>query len=388
MKKIALLGYGNVGQGVYAILDEQQPRLSQAVGCGMEVAAILVRNRHKKRDISPDPCLLTDSLDAVLAHGQIDAVADTTGDTALGYRMAKAALEQGIHFITAGKTLVSRHMEELSALAERRDAHFLYEASVAGGIPLLKPLRKLSLLGDVSQVRGIINGSCNHILTGMSEEGRTFSDMMAEAKALGYLEADPSDDINGWDTRRKLRILATLAFGGTVQEDDIPCEGIAHIRQQDIRTLQDAGRTLRLLGRAKKDGDRVMASVFPCALATGDTLSGIRGVSNHVEVKSAYVGWVGFSGPGAGRYPTAHAMVSDLVDALSGRKSKKSPLGSAALTATGLMETGVFYLRGDDLPHGWAERRLGNGWLTHPVALGDVMAWLQTDAHAVAVLMA
>ena len=387
MKRVAIAGFGTVGQGIWQILQEQPERLAHALGEAPEVAAILVRDIGRSRDVAVPAGLLTDDPQRLLADGAIDVLLEATGDTALGYTLARQAMARGVHVVTAGKALVSQYMEELSALAEEQGVHFLYEASVAGGTPVIKPLKDLAMLGRVHTLRGIINGSCNHILSAMGGEGRAYDDVIAEARALGYLEADADSDLLGWDARRKLRILATLAMGGTVLEEDIPCVGISRVTLADMQALGEAGYTVKLLGSASRAEDRVAASVFPWALPKGDVLAGIGGVGNYVDIDAAYLGRVGFMGPGAGRLPTAHAMVNDLVDALLDRQPRTSPLGSARLVSLGGEQKACFYLRGQGADAFPTKCPLGTGWLTHPMPLGDVLAWLSQQPEACAIMV-
>jgi len=387
VKRVAIAGFGTVGQGIWQILQEQPERLAHALGEAPEVAAILVRDIGRARDVAVPAGLLTDAPQRLLADGAINVLLEATGDTALGYTLARQAMARGVHVVTAGKALVSQYMEELSALAEEQGVHFLYEASVAGGTPVIKPLKDLAMLGRVHTLRGIINGSCNHILSAMGGEGRAYDDVIAEARALGYLEADADSDLLGWDARRKLRILATLAMGGMVLEEDIPCVGISRVTLADMQALGEAGYTVKLLGSASRAEDRVAASVFPWALPKGDVLAGIGGVGNYVDIDAAYLGRVGFMGPGAGRLPTAHAMVNDLVDALLDRQPRTSPLGSARLVSLGGEQKACFYLRGQGADAFPTKCPLGTGWLTHPMPLGDVLAWLSQQPEACAIMV-
>ena len=292
-------------------------------------------------------------------------------------------MARGVHVITAGKALVSRYMEELSA---GRSGASTYEASVAGGTPLIKPLKDIALAGDITGLCGIINGSCNYILSAMSGTGKAYEQVIQEAQALGYLEADSDSDLLGWDARRKLRILATLALGGTVLEEDIPCVGISRITLADIRALDEAGYAVKLLGSARRKGNQVAASVFPWALPKAEVLAGIGGAGNYVEIDARHLGRVGFMGPGAGRLPTAHAMVNDLMDALLDCQPRKSPLGTAMLEPLGGKQYARFYLRGQT---GGAplEKPLGPGWMTALMPLHDVLALLEEDSAAAAVMI-
>ena len=384
MKRIALLGLGEVGQGFYEVFEHEKSRVSALTGISMDLGAVLVRNMRKQRKVTPREGLLTDNPHRIINDTTTDAIVDAINDSALGYEMAVSALSHGKHFITANKALVSRHMEELHALAAQHGAAFLYEASVGGGTPLLKPLRALERAGEITSIKGILNGSCNFILTGMRERN-TYESMMQRASALGYLEADPRDDVAGYDTRRKLRILCCVAFGGSVPEQDIPCEGITRVRDQDISALAQHGYEVKLLGAARREGRGVAAFVFPCALPRLTPLAGISGSLNLIEVTSPFLGRAGFMGQGAGSRPTGHAVFTDLLDAMSGAAGLSPRLGRVPPAAA--PTTARFYLRGAAIPAAWADGALGDGQKTHPLDLQEVQAWLADHQEACAIML-
>ena len=384
MKRVVIAGLGTVGGGVYTILTQQKERLARELGEEIRVEAVLVRDKAKRRICDVPPDLLTDDPARLLDIGA-DALLEATGDTALGYRLARGAMDRGMHVITAGKALVSGHMEELHALAHGRGLYFLYEASVCGGIPLLKTAADLPLLGRVRAVRGIMNGSTNHILSAMKGRGSEYEDLVLEAREMGYLEADAGDDLLGYDARRKLRILATLALGGSLLEDSILCEGISRLRQEDVKALGALGYTVKLIAGARGLDDGVAASVFPWALSADCMLAGVNGAGNYVEIEEQYLGKIGWYGPGAGALPTAHAMVSDLMDALAGRRPLTAPIGGKPLAAIPGGERACFYLRGID-PEGLPVRRkLGGGVLTEEVSFGEVLALLRDHPAGAAI---
>lgn len=385
MTRVAIAGFGTVGQGVWHILAQERERLVQLPGGAPEAAAVLVRDTAKQRDMHAPRALFTDDPEAFLNTKGIGVLFEATGDTALGYRLMTEAMRRGIHVITASKATVSAHMEELHALAAEQGVHFLYEAAVGGGTPLLKPLKDLPVIGEVTGLRGIVNGSCNYILSSMTTAGADFDEVAAQARRLGYLEASADDDLMGWDTRRKLRILCTLAFRGAVREDGIPCMGIDRIRAQDIAVLSGRGLTVKLLGTAVKRGADVSASVFPQALPGHDMLAGVGGAYNQVEVRGAYFDTVRFFGSGAGRLPTAHAMVNDLADVLLNRQPVQSPLGTESLRATAGAEMGTFYLRGVPETRVTAQEEWGAGVLTQPMPLDDVLSLMAEFPRAAAV---
>lgn len=384
MKRVVIAGLGTVGGGVYTILTQQKERLARELGGEIRVEAVLVRDTAKRRACGVPPDLLTDDPARLLDIGA-DALLEATGDTALGYKLARVAMDRGMHVITAGKALVSGHMEELHALAHERGLYFLYEASVCGGIPLLKTAADLPLTGCVRAVRGIMNGSTNHILSAMTGRGCEYEDLVREAREMGYLEADAGDDLLGYDARRKLRILATLALGGSLAEESIICEGISRIRQEDVKALGSLGYTVKLIAGARGLEEGAAASVFPWALPADSMLAGISGAGNYVEIEEQYLGKIGWYGPGAGALPTAHAMAGDLMDALAGRRPLTAPIGGKSLAAMPGGERACFYLRGID-PGGLPVRQpLGGGVLTEEVSFGDVMALLRDHPKGAAI---
>lgn len=385
MKRIALLGLGQVGQGFYEVFEHEKARVAAMTGVSLDLGAVLVRDTQKPRNVMPREGLLISNPDRIIDDTVTDVIVDAINDSALGYRMAVSALAHGKHFITADKVLVSRHFEELHALANRHGAAFLYEASVGGGTPLIKPLRALERAGEITSLRGILNGSCNFILTGMRDEGASYDTMIARANELGYLEEDPRDDLEGYDTRRKLRILCCVAFGGSVPEADIPCVGITRLRERDIAGLGKAGMEVKLLASAQRQGKGVAAFVFPCAVPRLTALAGISGPLNLVEVTSKYLGRAGFMGQGAGSRPTGHALFTDLMDAIGDTVTDLAPrLGRAPVMAETVAR---FYLRGVNTPDSWAEEPLGEGIKTHPLGLQEVLAWLDGDQDACAVML-
>lgn len=384
MKRVVIAGLGTVGGGVYTILTQQKERLARELGEEIRVEAVLVRDKAKRRACDIPAELITDDPARLVDIGA-DALLESTGDTALGYRLAQGAMDRGMHVITAGKALVSGFMEELHALAHERGLYFLYEASVCGGIPLLKAVADLPLLGRVRAVRGIMNGSTNHILSAMKHRGCEYEDLVLEAREMGYLEADVDDDLLGYDARRKLRILATLALGGSIAEDSIICEGISRLRQEDVKALGALGYTVKLIAGARGLDDGVSASVFPWALPGDSMLAGVSGAGNYVEIEEQYLGKIGWYGPGAGALPTAHAMAGDLMDALAGRRPLTAPIGGKPLAAMPGGDRACFYLRGID-PGGLPVRQpLGGGVLTEEVSFGDVMALLRDHPKGAAI---
>ena len=383
MKRVALAGLGTVGGGVWQILWEQRARMASALGEEAGIAAVLVRDINKPRPHDVPQGILCDDPERLFSSGGIDVLIEATGDTELGYRLAKSAMKRGIHVITAGKALVSRHMEELHGLAHKRQLYFLYEASVCGGIPLLKTAAELPLTGEVRALRGIVNGSSNYILSGMTRTGGEYSDLVREAREKGYLEADADDDLLGYDARRKLRILTALALGADLPEDGIPCEGISRVTGRDVEALGQSGYVIKLIASAAKTKEGATASVFPRALPKGSALAGIEGAGNCVEIEKEYLGRAAFSGPGAGALPTAHAIVSDLVDILAGRRPFTGALNARKETMA--EEHARFYLRDIPVDEARIEKALGTGLLTKAIPLGEVIVLLKEHPKGAAI---
>ncbi|HIJ38373.1 MAG TPA: homoserine dehydrogenase, partial [Rhodospirillaceae bacterium] len=243
------------------------------------------------------------------------------GSTGVAPDVVTAALRKGRHVVTANKAMIAHHGRSLAELAESTGATIAFEAAVAGGIPVIKALREGLAANQVSQVYGILNGTCNYILTTMRETGRDFGEVLAEAQRLGYAEADPSFDVDGVDTAHKLAILASLSFGTVVALDKVHVEGIRHVSALDIQYAEELGYRIKLLGVARQTGAGIEQRVHPCMVPIKSSIGRVDGVFNAVVVEGDYVGRTVFEGRGAGANPTASAVVSDLVDIAAGRRS-------------------------------------------------------------------
>ncbi|MGI6616796.1 MAG: homoserine dehydrogenase [Saccharofermentanales bacterium] len=383
---IALAGYGTVGQGVMDLFQKRKESIQKRLGKKIDIRYILVRDSRKKRDIDLYGAELVYDIRKILDDDNIKILIEATGDITLGYKLIKEALKKKKHVITANKAVLSLHLEELSTLAEEQDVYLLYEASVGGGTPLIKPLQELSLHGEIRSLRGLLSGSCNYVLSKMRTEQIPYDDVLEEAKNLGYLEADPIDDVGGFDTRRKLRILATLAFRGKIEEDDISLEGITKIEQEDISRLFQMGYAVRLVAQAFKENQIVQATVHPMALPINDFLRSIDKAENGVEFFGDHFIKVCFQGSGSGRYPTAHAMLSDLEDILFSLRRKISPLGSEELQIIPYQKKSRYYIRNTvPTPFAIEEQIDENVWITTPVAHNVLKETLPEGAVAIAI---
>lgn len=319
--RIALFGFGTVGQGVYRLLSEDHPKLPKPA----EIAAILVKDLHKSRSIKPREGLLTDHAEHILDDPSIEVIIEATGDVDQAYVYLKQALSRGKHVISANKALISAHYDELNALAQEHHVHLLFEAAVGGGIPVLAPLRQIAPLNRIESMRGIVNGSTNFVLSELSR-GQSLQQVLKQARAEGYLEADPTDDLCGYDARRKLVILIRLALGFPVREQDILCLGIERISDEDIRQLRKHDRAVKLLASASCEGDQCQFSVQPWALSQQDPLASVSGAYNQIEVVGNRVGELHFYGKGAGMFPTANAMLSDLHEIMITQPDVQQPM--------------------------------------------------------------
>ncbi len=385
MIKIALAGYGTVGQGVMDLFQKRRESIERRLGKEIDIRYVLVRDSNKKRDISLYEAEFVCDINKILDDEGVKILIEVTGTIDLGYTLIKEALKNRTHVITANKSVLSLHFEELSALAEEHGVYLLYEASVGGGAPLIKPLQELSLHGEIHSLRGLLSGSCNFMLAKMQKEQASYDDVLKEARKLGYLEADPTDDVGGFDARRKLRILATLAFRGKVEEKDIALEGITGIEQRDVYCLSQMGYAVRFVAQAFKENQSIQAAVHPVALPFTDFLGSMDGPENGVEIFGDHFVYVGLQGIGAGRYPTAHAMLSDLEDVLFSLRRMESPLGGKDLRIIPYQKMARYYVR-STLPVECAieERPEDDVWITKPVAYNVLKAALPIEAVAIA----
>ncbi|HMA45733.1 MAG TPA: homoserine dehydrogenase [Frankiaceae bacterium] len=313
--KIALLGCGVVGAQVVRLLHEQGADLAQRVGAPLELAGIAVRRPHRPRDLPVDPSLFTADAAGLVARDDVDVVVEVVGGIEPARTWLLRALSAGKSVVTANKALLATHGAALHDAAGAAGADLYYEASVAGAIPLLRPLRE-SLAGDrVHRVLGIVNGTTNYILTRMDETGAGFAEALDEAAALGYAEADPSSDIDGFDAAAKAAIVAGLAFHTRVTVADVHREGIADVTAADIASARDMGCTVKALAIAERSATTpgVSVRVHPAMIPRGHPLAGVREAFNAVFVEAEAAGQLMFYGRGAGGAPTASAVLGDLV---------------------------------------------------------------------------
>ena len=313
--RIAILGLGTVGGGVYQLFQSQKDSLEAKTGLSAEIAAILVRDVKKPRE-GIAPSLLTDNFDDILHDETIDIIVEVMGGIEPARTYITEALHAGKNVVTANKDLMATHGGELLDLAQEVGRDLLFEASVAGGIPIIRPMKQCLAGNRITEVMGIVNGTTNYILTKMDDEGMEFSDALAKATELGYAEADPTADIEGYDAGRKLAILASIAFHSRVTFHDVYTEGISHITAADIRYVKDMGCVIKLVAIARETEKGIEASVQPMLLPADHPLASVKDVFNAVFVRGDAVGETMFYGRGAGRFPTASACMGDIIDVM------------------------------------------------------------------------
>ncbi len=313
--KIGMLGFGTVGTGVFKVLSKNNESIAKKVGRPVEIVKILVKNPEKLRNIKLATGVLTDNPDEILNNPDIKVVVEVMGGTGLAKDYILKALSKGKHVVTANKDLLALHGKELFETAEKHNSNLFFEASVAGGIPIIRPLKECLAGNKLEQVMGIINGTTNYILTKMTEEASDFNEVLLEAQNLGYAEADPTDDIKGYDAARKLAILASVAFSSRVTFSDVYVEGITEITSEDIKYATDLGYVIKLLGIAKADNGQIEVRVHPAFIPKAHPLASVSDAFNAIFVKGDAVGEAMFYGRGAGDLPTASAVVGDMIAA-------------------------------------------------------------------------
>jgi len=311
---IGLLGAGTVGSGVIKILTNNACNIEKKVGAPVRIKKILVRNPEKVRDAAFKESLIVTNIDDVLNDDDISIVVEVMGGEQPAKDYMMRALEAGKHVVTANKDVVARYGRDLFALAEQNQVDFLFEGSVGGGIPIIRPLKQCLAANQISEVMGIVNGTTNYMLTKMTRDRVDFAEVLAEAQAKGYAEADPTADVGGWDAARKIAILASIAFGTRVSVDDVYVEGITNISLKDIEYASELGYVIKLLAIAKDDGNGINVRVHPAFIASTHPLAAVNDVFNAVFIKGDAVGEAMFYGRGAGQMPTASAVTADIID--------------------------------------------------------------------------
>ena len=313
MIKVAILGYGTVGSGVFQIIKENSDIVNEKSGEEIDIKYVL-----DLREFPGDPCedVLVHDYDVILNDPEVEVVIEVMGGLHPAYEFVKSALEAGKSVATSNKELVAKYGAELIDIAISHNRNFLFEAAVGGGIPIIRPLNTSITADDVMEITGILNGTTNYILTKMSKEGLDFDTVLKEAQDLGYAERNPSADVDGFDACRKIAILTSLAYGKHVDFEDIYTEGITKITDTDFKYANILGTSVKLFGSAVKQDDKYYAYVAPVMIGNNHPLYAVNDVFNAIMVKGNALGPVMFYGSGAGKLPTASAVVSDIVDAI------------------------------------------------------------------------
>lgn len=318
--KLGLMGFGTVGTGVVRIIQAHQEDLQKQTGMGIEVKKILVQDVEKSRSLSSMSSYLTTDPSELLDDTDIDVIVEVIGGISPAREYILQALERGKHVVTANKDLMALHGAEILNKAQEKGCDVFYEASVAGGIPILRALVEGFSSDRITKMMGIVNGTTNYILSKMSQEGADYAEVLKEAQALGYAEADPTSDVEGYDAARKMAILATLGFHVPMKLEDVDVKGISSVSKEDIAYGKQLGYEVKLLGLARRDGEAIEVSVQPTLIPKSHPLASVNGVFNAVYVYGEAVGETMFYGPGAGELPTATAVVSDLVTVVKNMK--------------------------------------------------------------------
>ena len=312
--KIGLLGLGTVGSGVPKILKENKEKISQVTGLDIEVSKALVRDQ-KEKDLQSQrfDMALTTEVDEIVSDPEISIVVELIGKIEPAKTFISKALENGKHVVTANKDLLAQHGSELAALAEKNNCDLYYEASVAGGIPILRTIANSLDADDIHKVLGIVNGTTNYMLTKMLSEKKSYQEALQEAQDLGFAESDPTNDVDGIDAAYKMVILSKFAFGMTINLDQVDKKGIRDITSDDVAIASQLGYEIKLIGSSEKSDGGIAVEVAPMLVANTHPLASVRNEFNAVFVNSSGVGESMYYGPGAGTMPTATSVVSDIM---------------------------------------------------------------------------
>jgi homoserine dehydrogenase len=390
--RLAIAGLGTVGVGTIELLEKQSALLLARCGRELEVVAVSARERAKDRGVNLSKYKWYDDPVAMAQNADVDVVVELMGGSeGSALETCNVAIASGRHVVTANKALIALHGTTLARAAEDAGVTLSYEAAVAGGIPVIKALREGLAGNQISNLHGILNGTCNYILTTMRETGRAFDDVLLEAQELGYAEADPGFDIDGVDAAHKLAILTSVAFGTEVDFDSIHIEGIRHIAAEDIEYAGEFGYRIKLLGICEQTEHGIQQRVHPVMVPENTPIAGVEGVFNAVVTEGDFVGTTVLEGRGAGAGPTASAVVSDLVDIASGRLVYTFGVPAASLTAAAPASlkdhSGAYYVRlmVDDQPGVFAE--IAAVLANHKISIEGVIQRSRSETEAVPVVM-
>jgi homoserine dehydrogenase len=312
--KIGLIGFGTIGSGVVKWIQQNGGLISARCGVQLELTRIADLDITTDRGVAVNPDVLTTNYEDLIKDPNLDVIVELVGGTTIARKIVLAALEAGKPVVTANKALLAHHGDELFAAAEKSASDIYYEASVGGGIPIIKALREGLAANHIQHIYGILNGTCNYILTRMEREGADFDEVLGDAQELGFAEADPAADIDGRDTAHKACILASLAYGEWFGMGPIFIEGIRNLDSQDIKNAAEAGYKIKLLGIIKLESGNIQMRVHPTLVPTASTLAEVSDEYNAIWVTGDVVGDTMYYGRGAGRDATASAVIADLID--------------------------------------------------------------------------
>ena len=311
--RVGILGFGTVGEGTYRMLADNRDEIVQKAGCQIEVVKIGVRDAGKARSLPKE--MFTTDLDSIVCNPQVDVVIELIGGVSPAKELIERALESGKHVVTANKELIAKHGSPLITLARGKGLDLHFEAAVGGGIPIVQPLKHQLAGNDIVKMMGVLNGTTNFMLTKMFQDGSEFDAALQEAQELGYAESDPTDDIDGFDTMYKIAILAAIAFGKQVNLDDVHREGIRAVSPRDMQYAEIFGYRIKLLGICEPtETDRILVRVHPTLVPEGHPVAAVEDAYNALWIHGDFAGDLMFSGRGAGSFPTASAVVGDLID--------------------------------------------------------------------------
>ena len=372
MTEIAVLGFGVVGSGTVEVLEKNSEKIAENAGQNIRVKYIL-----DVRDFIDSPYreYFVNNFDTIVNDPDISIVVEAIGGAQAAYDYTKRCLEAGKSVVTSNKELVATHGYQLLKLAREKGVNYLFEASVGGGIPIMRPLAQCMSANQITEIYGILNGTTNYVLTEMEKNGADFADALLDAQKKGYAEADPTADVDGHDACRKICILSSLAFGKQVYPDGVRAEGIRGITSDDTAFASELGYKIKLLGRVRVVGEKMHVYVAPHLIGSDHLLSGVNGVLNGVVVRGNAVGDVVFCGAGAGKLPTASAVVADVIDAVKhiyARKWIGWEDGSLDMLADPMQLETAWYIR-SDTPCDKIEREFGH--VIYAGECGEIVAF-------------
>lgn len=386
MLKVAIMGHGTVGSGVYDVFAQNAAQIAKAVGEEVEVKYVLDLRDFSK--LSYADKFVTD-FSVIENDPEVCVVAEVMGGVGAAYEFSKRCLKAGKSVCTSNKELVAVHGEELLALAKEHNVNYLFEASVGGGIPLIRPMMQCLAANQIEEICGILNGTTNYILSQMIHNGVAFDDALRQAQKMGYAENDPTADIEGHDACRKICILSDLAFGDKIDPDEVSCQGISGITLDDVAAASELGYVIKLIGRAKRtESGKIFAFVAPHLVPKTSPLACVEDVFNGILVTGNMVGEVMFYGQGAGKHATASAVVADMMDAIAHRE-KRRPVewgdGSRKLLLPIDQLESAWYVRGE-VPAELAAKTVAGAALTVPMTAAELREKLPQAEGAIRVL--